>query len=119
MKVTVVCHVEGNAFWQVNGTIYSELNAAFFESHGITSFDFFVGDSELNKILTIVGSVLSNNNTVIRCISVQQNDFTNSSDNATITVLGKHAVSLQVQSACTLHTSWITNITTAIHVGTT
>ena len=84
----VICHVEGNAFWQLNGTIYSELNAVFFESWVITSFDSFVGNSELNKTLTIVGSVLSNN-TVIRCTSVQQNGIINTSDDATITVLGK------------------------------
>ncbi len=88
-RTTLACHVEGNAFWQLNGTIYSELNVPFFESRGITSFDFFVGDSELNKTLTIVGSVLDNNNTVIRCISVQQDGVTNTSDIATITVLGK------------------------------
>ena len=99
-KTTLVCHVEGNAFWQLNGTIYSELSAVFFESRGITSFDSFVGDSELNKTLTIVGSVL-NNNTVIHCISVQQNGITNTSDTATITVLGK-CVTLG-QSAYTVH----------------
>ena len=38
--------------------------------------------------LTIVGSVL-NNNTVINCISVQQNVAVNISENATITVLGE------------------------------
>lgn len=84
----MVCHVEGNAFWRLNGTIYSELNAAFFESRGITSFDFFIGNFELNKTLTIVGSAL-NNNTVIHCISSQANGITNTSDSATVTVLGK------------------------------
>ena len=102
---TLVCHVEGNAFWQINGTIYSELNAAFFEGRGITSFDFFVGDSGLNKTLTIAGSVLSNNNTVIRCISVQQNGITNTSDNATITVLGKcHSLQVKVRTPLQLYT---------------
>ena len=107
-RATLVCHVEGNAFWQVNGTIYSELNAAFFEGRGITSFDFFVGDSELNKTLTIVGSVLNNNNTVIRCISVQQNGVTNTSDNATITVLGKQCHSRSKVHAPYIHAPWIT-----------
>lgn len=87
-KTTLACHVQGNAFWRLNGTIYSELNTAFFESQGITSFDFFLGGSEVNMTLTIVGSVL-NNNTVINCISVQQNVAVNISENATITVLGE------------------------------
>lgn len=103
-RTTLVCHVEGNAFWQINGTIYSELNAAFFEGRGITSFDFFVGNSGLNKTLTIVGSVLSNNNTVIRCISVQQNGITNASDDATITVLGKcHSLQVKVHTPLQLY----------------
>ena len=32
-KTTLVCHVEGNAFWQLDGTIYSELNAAYFHCY--------------------------------------------------------------------------------------
>lgn len=81
--------MEGTAFWQLNGTVYSELNTVFFKTRGITSFDFFLGGSEVNKTLTIVGSVL-NNNTVINCISLQPNFATITSENATITVLGKY-----------------------------
>ena len=101
-RTTIACHVQqGDAFWQLNGTIYSELNAVYFESRGITSFDFFLGDSELNKTLTIVGSEL-NNNTIISCISVQQNTV-NTSENATITVLGK----CHSGSKCIHCTSWV------------
>ena len=108
-RTTLVCHVNGNAFWQLNGTIYSELNAVFFESRGITSFDSFVGDSGLNTTLTIVGSVLNNNNTVIRCISVQQNGITNTSDAATITVLGMCHCSSKCMhpSRRCVYTSWV------------
>ena len=87
-ETTLACHVRGTAFWLLNGTVYSELNTAFFESRGIKSFDFFLGGSEVNKTLTIVGSVL-NNNTIVNCISLQtDNTLSNTSQDATITVLG-------------------------------
>ena len=87
-QTTLTCHVEGTAFWQLNGTVYSELNTVFFKARGITSFDFFLGGSEVNKTLTIIGSVL-NNNTIINCVSLQPNFSTITSEDATITVLGK------------------------------
>lgn len=88
-QTTLTCHVEGTAFWQLNGTVYSELNTAFFKARGITSFDFFLGGSEVNKTLTIIGSVL-NNNTVVNCISQPNFATTTTSEDATITVLGKY-----------------------------
>ena len=87
-QTTLSCHVRGTAFWRLNGTVYNDVNSAFFESRGIKSFDFFLGGSEVNKTLTIVASVL-NNNTVINCIAVPLNAASNTSQDATITVLGK------------------------------
>ena len=85
-----MCHVRAvAAFWQLNGTVYSELNSDYFESRGITSYDVILGPAHINKTLTVVGSPL-NNNTIVNCIAFEQlNAASNTSGDAVITILGK------------------------------
>ena len=82
------CHSNGSLFWQINGELFHHSRADFFRERGFSFFDAFLEGSEVNRTLSIVGSK-ENNNTIISCVNVNNENVVTVSGNATLTVLGK------------------------------
>ncbi|XP_064385634.1 uncharacterized protein LOC135334403 isoform X3 [Halichondria panicea] len=99
------CHSNETLFWQINGQIYDFSLASDLKSRGFVFSDTYDEGSVVRSI-SVVGNK-ETNNTLITCISVDQDNRVIISGNATLTVLGSPSnVTLTLTDSNSFKLTW-------------
>ncbi len=84
------CLSNGTLFWQIDGEFYDISRAVELKNRGFIFSDTY-SNGMTDRSVSIVGS-RETNNTVIMCVSVDDDNQVTVSGNATLTVLGKRGI---------------------------